>query len=756
MNPLRIIILTENPALVTEPFRAALAQRGLEILCKKTAAEAVITLSQDAVHALALDIVDGRDATAVILSLRASYSTIPIILISNDNQGITREKALQSGAMDMINSNALTPALFEKTIRHGMERLTLSNRSRQDSGQLELREKQQKEIIAAAPDGIMILDNEGRIHFMNPSAEQMMGGKLEVYLHQVPDFSIAPGERGEISISHKNGSVHTAEIAATDIEWQGEKMLLLSLRDITPERCLLARWAEEKEWVAVTLESIADGVIGVDNNNRIRLLNNVAEEMTGWNLPEASGRKFSEVVRLRNNHTGLFLEEFNNDFFNQCRILEGMHAAEESWVLVSRRGKDYAVEFSCSPIRRRDCTSGMVLVIRDVAEKRAMEDELIRVQNLEAIGMMAGGLAHEFNNVLTSTLGSLSLARKMMPDDTPEASRLQKAIDAGLRAREIPNRLSAFLKSSELKRTRCRLQDLLNEAATELMEEPGVRLEWRVLPASPSLKLDADAIRLTFKNIFRNAIEAVNRNGRIEISLDAITIDRSQKKILNIKAGQYYKITVRDNGPGIAPADFPKIFDPFFTTRNNAEGMGLTTAYSIIRRHGGAIRVEPGEPNGCAIVILLPGDPPTEEPMKTEASVNRTEKPASGKGRVLVMDDEESVREIIQEMLEFLNFDVTLAETGEEAIQIYQMSLETQTLFDAVILDLVVPGGMSGKECIDRLLELDPQIKAIVSSGYSHDPVMNSFREYGFLDVLPKPYKIQELNAVLKRVMESP
>lgn len=688
----------------------------------------------------------------VLEQLRETAPGTAIIVLCGEEDPETEALLVKGGVQECLLKPRMSRGLLVKTVHYALERHRLKLELEKETGQLKQREEQLIEIINAEPDGVLMKDTRGAIRFMNPAARDILGRDIEAFPGLAGEWPRVPGERREIEIKRNSGDSCIIEMRITEIDWEGGQASLTYLRELTGERELMARWSEEKERLDVTLGSIADGVIAVDENGMIRIINWVAGEMTGWLAEDAVGRHIGEVMKLKNYQTGQELKDPSSSVLDSCKIIGGVHSGGEDWWLVSRIGKEVPVEYTCAPIRRGDNTIGSVLVLRDVTEKRAMDAEMMKAQNLEALGILAGGLAHEFNNVLTSTLGYLSMAKNTVEKDTEMWGRLKKAVDAALRAKEISDQLLHFSKGGEPSKERGFIMEALKEAAEEILHEPGIEIEWHMETEPGELEFDNQQLRLTFRNILHNAVEAMNETGTVDVYVKNAIIDRIHAKMLNIKPGRYIEIKAVDQGIGINRDDLPRIFAPYFSTKDNHEGLGLTTAYSIVRRHGGTIKVQNVEPKGCMVSVLLPGLHPVDKEGITVPVPGKAVKKGNGeKIRVLVMDDEESVRDILREMLGFLDYEPVMAESGEEALELYRAARESGAPIDIVILDLVVPTGMGGKECMEHLLEMDPDVRAIVSSGYSHDPVMSAFEKHGFLDVLPKPYKIQDLSSVLEQ-----
>lgn len=382
---------------------------------------------------------------------------------------------------------------------------------------------------------------------------------------------------------------------------------------------------------------------------------------------------------------------------------------------------------------------------RDITERKKMEEGLLKAQKLESIGLLAGGIAHDYNNILTAILGNISLARRYASSEDPIFKRLEQTEKAALRARDLTQQLLTFARGGTPVKKTVRIAELIEGSRTLALQGSNVGSEFKMPPDLWPVDADEGQISQVMNNLIINAVQSMPEGGTVELSAENVVVDNDQKLLL--QPGRYVRLSVQDHGTGIAREDLSKIFDPYFTTRPTGSGLGLTTAYSIINRHGGYISVE-SEPNvGTTFCIYLPASE-----MEAPGEEDSEAKPARGKGKVLVMDDEEIVREVLGEMLNGLGYQVSFARDGAEAISIYKECLGSEDPFEAVIIDLTIRGGMGGKEAIKRLTEIDPDIRAIVSSGYSNDPIMSNHRDYGFRGVVCKPFRMQELSRVLEQV----
>lgn len=690
----------------------------------------------------------GLDTLSAVRGSGAAALT-PIIILSSLEDKEMGVNAVRSGAQEYLVKSTISAGLLGNAIRYTTERYRLKAELEEENVQLEQSEKRFITIIANSPDGMIIVDTQDKIQFMNPAAETILGREQQDMLGKRFDHPVGQDRSTEIEIDRPGGDQVNAEMRAVTIEWQGKPSWLVSLREITRYKLLQHAFLEEKERLDVTLRSIADGVIATDSNGVIRIINWMAAEMTGWEREDAMGRPLDQVLVLedRTANSRTRLKDPGKKTLKSGKV--DASGSGHNWLLIAESGSEIPVEYSCAPIMKSGEVMGAIWVLRDVTDKKELEEEGTRAQNLEALGILAGGLAHEYNNILTSTLGYISLALKAIPSDSKLAARLNKVEKAGLRAKEISSRLLTFSRGGEPVKAAGDIVKVLKKAVRLVPKPAGVVVEWHVEDNIWPLVFDSEQICLATRNIVKNAYEAMPTGGTV--SIEVVNALDPMRKYPQLPRGNYIEISFTDTGSGIVEEDLANVFAPYFSTRNKVEGMGLTTAYSIARRHGGRIRIKSpiAKGKGAAVTVLLPAAMP-EIAGETEVVRVKTEPLPAGKEKVLVMDDDLFVREVAQELLETLDYKAVVTENGEEAVREYRTALEAGAPFAAVILDLVVPVGMGGKECIKKLHEIDPNVKAIVSSGYSNDPVIANYREYGFSGVLPKPYQIQELSSVLE------
>jgi signal transduction histidine kinase/CheY-like chemotaxis protein len=392
--------------------------------------------------------------------------------------------------------------------------------------------------------------------------------------------------------------------------------------------------------------------------------------------------------------------------------------------------------------------SGFWWLKMDVSEKKRIEEEIVKSKKIESLGILAGGIAHDFNNLLTGILGNISLAQTYLTPDHRAFDRLEAAADASKRARELTHQLLTFSKGGLPIKTSASVAELLRDSAGFVLRGSNVRYELSIPHDLWCVEIDPAQIGQVANNLFINALQAMPKGGTISVQAENCPVD--EDSVVPIASGNYVRIHIQDQGVGITPDNIQKIFDPYFTTKKTGSGLGLTTAYSIIKKHDGLITVGSQVGVGTTFCIYLPASQASlRSPLGREAG-NPGHR---SKGKILVMDDEEIIRDLAAELLTQLGYEVSLVKDGASAIAVYRQARNSGVPFDAVIVDLTIPGGIGGKEAVQRIREIDPNVRAIVSSGYSQDPVMADFRAYGFVGVLLKPYDANDVAAQLKSVM---
>lgn len=426
---------------------------------------------------------------------------------------------------------------------------------------------------------------------------------------------------------------------------------------------------------------------------------------------------------------------------------EGREYHTEKWIICPDKERRY-VEISLLPFQVSN-TQGIICIVRDLTERENMRIEREKMSRIDSLGVLAGGIAHDFNNMLTAILGNISIARQYLKNEPAVLERLELAEDAALNAKELAGQLLTFSKGGEPVLRARSIKELVEKCARFVLTGQNIQLKleypgeeiWPVV-------IDDRQISQVIQNLIINAREAMPRGGTITIGFENLLISSSSPSSLPLSPGKYVCIHIKDEGEGIPQEHLPKIFEPYFTTKEQGNGLGLAICYSIMRKHGGYITVESEEGKGTLFKLYLPASPsvrPHEE-IKDTSLRHFT-------GCVIVMDDDQMIRELLINMLEFLGLEVIGVKEGRELLEIYRDMLARGKRIDLVILDLTIRGGMGGKETMEKLLRIDPHVKAVLSSGYIDDDIMANFKKYGFKAILRKPYTMDEMVSILGELL---
>lgn len=607
-------------------------------------------------------------------------------------------------------------------------------------------------ILESITDAFFTLDHEWRFTYLNKEAEhlwtinaEMLLGKVIWEAHPYSKESLLYRQLHK-AVSEQI-SLHFEAFSPGILKWielhiyPSADGLSVYFRDITQKKHFEDELRAERERLQITLNSISDGVIATDRKGNIILMNKAAEDLTGWPNPDWKNQPVNKVLYIIDDKTSEVYEDLTGYIsnFDETQYLRDT-------ILVNKELKEIPVAISCTPIKPvQGDYSGAVFVFQDITEKMKTESELLKTQKLESLGILAGGIAHDFNNILAAILANLQLAIIKLNKGTDIRKYLTEMVEITHKASELTKQLLTFSRGGAPVKKAASIIELIQDTAQFALRGSKAGLKFAVPKDLWPVEVDEGQISQVIHNLVINAKQAMLRGGEIEIEAENYFIEFGAR----FNPGKYVRIAVRDQGIGIPKENLNKIFDPFFTTKKEGSGLGLATSYSIIHRHDGYLEVESEVNVGSTFYIYLPASTTIVKPDDTEKILA-----VAAEGvKILLMDDEEIILQSVGEMLEYSGFRVTLARDGSEAIKHYQEALISGDQFDAVIMDLTVPGGMGGQEAVAYLRDIDPKIKAIISSGYANDPVMSDYERFGFCGVVIKPYKLEDLNAVLNRVI---
>ena len=386
--------------------------------------------------------------------------------------------------------------------------------------------------------------------------------------------------------------------------------------------------------------------------------------------------------------------------------------------------------------------------VRNITDQRRLEEELRKSHKLESLSVLAGGIAHDFNNLLTGILGNVSMAKKTIDPLSKAVKRLEDAEKAVARSQDLAQQLMTFSKGGAPVKKAAVIEQIVRDSAAFVLRGSNVKCEFAIDDDVWPVEVDEGQMNQVINNLIINADQAMEGGGIVKVRIENQMV--APRNEMALKEGRYVRISIEDQGSGISDAHIHKIFDPYFTTKEHGSGLGLATVYSIIKNHDGFIGVESKEGAGTVFCLYLPSsEVGLPQPEESKAGT------PAGSGKVLVMDDEELIREVATDILDYLGYCAVACHDGKAAIELYREAMTAGEPFAAVLMDLTIPGGMGGQETMQRLLELDPDVIGIVSSGYCNDPILSNYGHYGFSGIVEKPYSPDALGNVLHDLLHS-
>ena len=548
---------------------------------------------------------------------------------------------------------------------------------------------------------------------------------------------------------------------------------------------------ESEERIKLLLNSTGESIYGLNTEGVCTFVNSACLKTLGYkDASQLVGKKMHDLIH----HTrkdGTPYPDKESSIYEIFR--QGKRAHVDNEVFWRADGADFPVEYQINPVFRNEKIIGAVVNFTDITERKQAEEELakyrdqledmvkqrtgelqqeitkrnkaeeeqkkvekekqhiekqlLQSQKLESLGTLAGGISHDFNNILASIMGNISIVKMDLNPGDEAHEMLTKAETASMRAKDLAQQLRTFsIGGAPIKKTtfiKKLIKDTTSFALSGCSTKPAFFISDDLWPVN----VDYGQISQVIHNLVINANEAMKDGGTIKILGENITLGAENLSLL--KEGKYLKISIVDQGIGISEINLSKIFDPYFTTKESGSGLGLATCYSIIKKHDGSVTVESEPGVGTSFYIFLPA---SSEKIQKQGEGKK--ELIFGKGKILIMDDEEDVIYVLSHMLIKLGYDVESTKDGVEAIELFKKARESGQPFDTVILDLIIPGGMGGEKTIKKLLEINPDVKAIVSSGYSSDTVLSNYEKSGFISYLPKPYQTHEVAKIMHEILK--
>ena len=625
----------------------------------------------------------------------------------------------------------------------------------QRCAEMELRksEKHYRTIFNNINDGFIISDLQGNILDLNGNSEDMSGYTREELTGSNISM-IAPPERirelvnylaGNNSIQFegmlrkKSGERIPVNVSSSVVSREGDGIIQSFIRDISPIKRVEEALRASEEKYRNLVNNANDAIFVADAETGIILdVNRQGEILVG--------RSRYEIIGM---HQAQLHPESESDRYRDIFSEHGRRINRITDGLVVQHSNGYVipVEISASvtQLQGRRIIQG---IFRDITERKKREEEHLKTMKLESIEMLAGGIAHDLNNILTAIMGNLTLARMHVDRESQAWPMLSDAEQASIRANDLTRQLLTFSHEGVLSTQPSSLEELVRDSTIFVLRGSSISCTFDFQDGLWSIEVDRVQFSQVVQNLVINAKQSMPGGGIIEIHAcnhDILDID-----IDVLKPGKYVLLSISDQGCGISEENLLRIFDPYYTTRESGTGLGLSISYSIIQRHGGTIHVSSVEGEGTTFQLYIPASiTGAKNHEKDEFPVS------SGSGRILVMDDEQMVRQIVGDMLEHLGYEVCMASDGKEAVEIYRELHEEGECYDAVLMDLTVQGGMGGLEALRKIRQIDENARVIVASGYSNDNVMVKFSDYGFVGKIEKPFNIERLCSVLKDVIDN-
>ena len=509
--------------------------------------------------------------------------------------------------------------------------------------------------------------------------------------------------------------------------------LILTSRDITDLKKAEEALRESEQRYRILFNQAQIGIGLSDTNGKVISQNKAMENITGYSIEDRQSIGMADTYgNIKDREVLLNTLRKNGEVIN--------HPVQ----LLRKGGIPYDALLNIGAVTIQGEDLYLTTCV-DITEHKKWEDERIKLQKLESIGTLAAGIAHDFNNLLGGLFGYIEMALERAAGDEKLTYYLEKAMTAFTLAKDLTGHLLTFSKGGDPSKSVVSVHDILQKTEQVALSGSNVSCEYIIAKKLCLIKADKGQLSQVFTNILLNSREAMPVGGTITIQCSNRELENN--RVSDLTEGRYIQIVIKDTGSGIPEELLPKVFDPFFSTKKLGSGLGLATSYSIIRKHGGCITIDSEPGAGTAVNILLPATDTriSKEPFE-QLPVSK------GTGGILIMDDYDMILKATGLMLKNLGYSFECAKNGEEAVKLYKRSIKEKKKFDAVILDLTVVGGMGGEETIKKLLEIDPEVKGIVSSGYSDDPILAKPEKYGFLGKIAKPYRKSELARVLMRL----
>ncbi|WP_457556787.1 PAS domain-containing hybrid sensor histidine kinase/response regulator [Candidatus Harpocratesius sp.] len=611
-----------------------------------------------------------------------------------------------------------------------------------------------QKIVEFFPLPIVISDNQKRLIYVNTAFTSIFGYDLidlpnnKTWFNKAyPDIEyrkkilqtaklhgydpLAPRER---KIVCKNGEIK--EVIMQDIKIQEENLTFF--RDITAQRESERDVLEKEQEYREIVENLRDMIFLLDSNLIIKKINPAVSEIMGYSKQEMID--YSALDFIPN--------EFHT-LIQKMVFLKKMQKTDKTLYEIAlklKNGEIIPVEIISRIIFRENKYVSILVIARDITQRKKQTEEKYREQNIKSIGLLAGGIAHDFNNILVSILGNIDLLKLDTSNFSEEQNDILNDLEAAsFQARDLAKQLLTFSKGGLPIRKVTNINSLIRESARFVLRGSNCKPKFRIQPALPHVKIDSSQISQVLNNVIINARQSMPKGGIITIYASSISLH--DDSLIPLNNGRYIKIAIQDTGMGIPKKNWSKIFDPYFSTKIGGNGLGLTMAYSIVRNHGGHITFTSEINKGTRFEIYLPISENQDVSPLEKKGISILQK----EGKILVMDDDQKIHSFLQKIFHKWGYHMDSCFDGNEILQHLQKSILQNDPYNLIFMDLTIPGGMGGKDAIKIVKNSYPKQNVIVFSGYSDDPVLANHKDFGFCDYLIKPFTIEELKKVCEK-----
>lgn len=544
----------------------------------------------------------------------------------------------------------------------------------------------------------------------------------------------------ETTLIQKDGNPIKVELSSRYVRFRGELAIQTVIRDISQKHLLEERLRESKEKYQIVVEASKVGVF-IIHNGIVEFVNSVFEQFTGYKKEELIGKNFFDLI---------YPDDRDMVSSRESQREKGKEVPDHYEARFLQKDKDWCwgeVRMSRIVLEGHPSILGNIM---DITKRKQLEMKLVETQKMESIGTLAGGIAHDFNNLLGGILGYASLLLSDMPKDSPYYEDVYTIAETAKRAADLTNRLLAFARGGKYQVTTINLTDIAKEVIGILSHstDKSISIETFFSKNLWTIRGDREQIHQVMMNICLNAVEAMPSGGKLIFSLDNVILDQSFVQThLGLKAGDYVRIQIVDTGTGMDSKTQSRVFEPFFTTRpgRGGKGLGLSVVYGIVNNHEGTVVLDSHLGKGTKVTVFLPRFVPAHTKSEHATAVEVEEK-----NFILLVDDEEVIRQVGKRMLQKGGFEVLSAGNGEEAIQIFE---EYQHEIKLVLLDLILPN-MSGRDIARKLREIDPTVVIVFTSGYGPQDRPDLIRS-GEEFFIQKPFQTEVLLKTLQDILET-